>query len=246
MPSPGMTAMSWTTSFMASHPPASGRPAGERGRGVRAGAGGRARGRVVARAPRGAARGGRGAHEELVGALRDLYAYSYRADPDCSPPSTAERLPLVRRRRRGAPCCRRGCGARCRSAPRKAERASWALTRPTVCRIIRHTVARVRERAARAGADRPDLCNATCTPCAARARPWPPRRVYTHQVMPIPAFRPLPRVRRRIALLLAAAAAASVATAPPAHADCPGAEPACPYTGAGQIGQRGAGVLRFP
>src|SRR4051812_30775430 len=89
MPSPGMTAMSWTTSFMASHPPASGRPAGERGRGVRAGAGGRARGRVVARPPRGAARGGRGAHEELVGAPRDLYAYSYRADPDRSPPSTA-------------------------------------------------------------------------------------------------------------------------------------------------------------
>jgi tripartite motif-containing protein 71 len=31
-----------------------------------------------------------------------------------------------------------------------------------------------------------------------------------------------------------------------AHADCPGATPACPYTAVAQIGQRGEGVMRFP
>jgi tripartite motif-containing protein 71 len=46
--------------------------------------------------------------------------------------------------------------------------------------------------------------------------------------------------------VLAAAALALVSMAAPALADCPGAEPACPYAGSLQIGQRGEGVLRFP
>ncbi|WP_205698187.1 NHL repeat-containing protein [Conexibacter sp. SYSU D00693] len=44
-------------------------------------------------------------------------------------------------------------------------------------------------------------------------------------------------------------AAALTAAAPAAHAQdvpCPGAQPACPWTAASQVGQRDGGVLRFP
>jgi tripartite motif-containing protein 71 len=50
----------------------------------------------------------------------------------------------------------------------------------------------------------------------------------------------------RLRLPLALAAVALAATAVPAAADCPGAAPACAYSAASQIGQRGEGVLRFP
>src|SRR4051794_2545603 len=50
----------------------------------------------------------------------------------------------------------------------------------------------------------------------------------------------------RLRLPLALALLALAATAAPAAADCPGAAPACAYTAASQIGQRGEGVLRFP
>jgi DNA-binding beta-propeller fold protein YncE len=46
--------------------------------------------------------------------------------------------------------------------------------------------------------------------------------------------------------LLGATLLGLLAGAAPAAADCPGAAPACPYSTASQIGQRGAGVLRFP
>ncbi len=51
-----------------------------------------------------------------------------------------------------------------------------------------------------------------------------------------------------IALALAHALLATLASAGPAAAQsaCPGATPACPYLVASQVGQRGAGVLRFP
>jgi tripartite motif-containing protein 71 len=56
--------------------------------------------------------------------------------------------------------------------------------------------------------------------------------------------------RRRIGIAGLALALALVALAVPASASaqfvCPGATPACPYTLTSQIGQRGAGVLRFP
>jgi DNA-binding beta-propeller fold protein YncE len=53
--------------------------------------------------------------------------------------------------------------------------------------------------------------------------------------------------RRLRAALAAAALLALMIAATPAAADCPGAtSPACPYTGVGQTGQRGEGVLRFP
>ncbi|MEY2515922.1 MAG: tripartite motif-containing protein 71, partial [bacterium] len=54
---------------------------------------------------------------------------------------------------------------------------------------------------------------------------------------------------RRALRLVAAAGACATAlaiAADPAAADCPGAQPACPYTSASLIGQRGGGVLRFP
>jgi tripartite motif-containing protein 71 len=58
------------------------------------------------------------------------------------------------------------------------------------------------------------------------------------------------RARAAIRLATAVAAAATAATlaagTAPAFADCPGAQPACPYTTTSQIGQRGGGVLRFP
>src|SRR4051794_41251975 len=50
----------------------------------------------------------------------------------------------------------------------------------------------------------------------------------------------------RLRLPLALALLALAATAAPAAADCPGAAPACAYSAASQIGQRGEGVLRFP
>src|SRR3954471_22097346 len=50
----------------------------------------------------------------------------------------------------------------------------------------------------------------------------------------------------RLRLPVALAAVALAATAAPAAADCPGAAPACAYSAASQIGQRGEGVLRFP
>jgi tripartite motif-containing protein 71 len=54
-------------------------------------------------------------------------------------------------------------------------------------------------------------------------------------------------LRLRPVLLAATAIAVGLsAGAAPARADCPGAAPACPYTAAVQIGQRGEGVLRFP
>src|SRR5918996_674099 len=54
-------------------------------------------------------------------------------------------------------------------------------------------------------------------------------------------------LRLRAVLLAAPAIAVGLsAGAAPARADCPGAAPACPYTAAVQIGQRGEGVLRFP
>ncbi|HEV7806927.1 MAG TPA: NHL repeat-containing protein [Solirubrobacteraceae bacterium] len=55
--------------------------------------------------------------------------------------------------------------------------------------------------------------------------------------------------RRAIGLVAAAGGAAAVALTAPAAAalaDCPGAQPACPYVSASQVGQRGGGVLRFP
>jgi sugar lactone lactonase YvrE len=45
---------------------------------------------------------------------------------------------------------------------------------------------------------------------------------------------------------LAVSAFLLVAAPTAARADCPGATPSCPYTGAGQIGQRAEGVMRFP
>jgi tripartite motif-containing protein 71 len=49
------------------------------------------------------------------------------------------------------------------------------------------------------------------------------------------------------ALVVATLATAATAAGPsPAHADCPGAIPGCPYAAAVQIGARGEGVLRFP
>ena len=60
-----------------------------------------------------------------------------------------------------------------------------------------------------------------------------------------------PRRNRLLAAAIAAMAAFAAANvalgAPAAFAiDCPGAQPACPYTATAQIGQRGGGVLRFP
>src|SRR6185295_5676095 len=65
--------------------------------------------------------------------------------------------------------------------------------------------------------------------------------------LPRPA-RPPRAVRRAAAGLLAAGAAglAALAGAPPARADCPGANPVCAYAAAAQVGHRGEGVLRFP
>ena len=56
--------------------------------------------------------------------------------------------------------------------------------------------------------------------------------------------------KRSVRLVAAAGACATALSlgggAAPALADCPGAQPVCPYTSGSLIGQRGAGVLRFP
>jgi DNA-binding beta-propeller fold protein YncE len=57
------------------------------------------------------------------------------------------------------------------------------------------------------------------------------------------------RRQRNIASWALALALLATLTSPagaPAQSACPGAAPACPYLAASQIGQRGAGVLRFP
>jgi DNA-binding beta-propeller fold protein YncE len=54
------------------------------------------------------------------------------------------------------------------------------------------------------------------------------------------------RLRLPLPLATGVALAAIALTAAPALADCPGAAPACAYSAASQIGQRGEGVLRFP
>ena len=68
-----------------------------------------------------------------------------------------------------------------------------------------------------------------------------------------PRVRPLmaPHIRfspRRIAGLLALGGCllAALAGAPSALAQCPGAQPACVYSAASQVGQSAGGVLRFP
>jgi len=48
------------------------------------------------------------------------------------------------------------------------------------------------------------------------------------------------------ALALALLGALTAAPRAQAQSGCPGATPACPYTAASQVGQRGSGVLRFP
>jgi tripartite motif-containing protein 71 len=55
-------------------------------------------------------------------------------------------------------------------------------------------------------------------------------------------------IRLAVAAVLACACATAIGigAAPALAVDCPGAQPVCPITSNGQIGQRGGGVLRFP
>jgi sugar lactone lactonase YvrE len=60
-----------------------------------------------------------------------------------------------------------------------------------------------------------------------------------------PYLRPFPR-RAGIAALVASAALLAGASSALAQVPCPGAQPACPWIAASQIGQSANGVLRFP
>jgi DNA-binding beta-propeller fold protein YncE len=57
---------------------------------------------------------------------------------------------------------------------------------------------------------------------------------------------PLRHALRLVVATGACAGALAVAAPAAPAADCPGAQPACPYVSGSQIGQRGGGVLRFP